>query len=233
MQESDTNTDEFSASSIASVPDDVAIERVLAGDVCSFEIIMRRYNQRLFRAARSILKDNDAAEDAVQEAYISAYYKLDRFAPHGSFGAWLTRIVVNEALMIKRKDRKYAKHGEVARADTPESHERLAIVRSDPVQVVANNQLAELIEDAVDQLPEDFRAVVVLRAIHELSVKETAASLDINEATVKTRYHRARKLMQASLSRDLESAAPHAFEFAGRRCDAMVARVMQRLRATR
>lgn len=215
----------------APVTDAAAIERIHAGETVAYEIIMRRYNQRLFRVARSILLDDDAAQDAVQEAYVSAWFKLDRYAPTGSFGAWLTRIAVNEALMIKRKDRQQKHGGEADRQYNGKPAQEQPAPRADPADRVANRELARLIENAVDALPDDFRSVFVLRAIQQLNVKETAVSLGVNEATVKTRFHRARNLMQEALNNHIASAGMRVFEFAGSRCDRMVMNVFRRLAA--
>ncbi|TCK17710.1 RNA polymerase sigma-70 factor (ECF subfamily) [Thiogranum longum] len=223
---------EFSGADRASwlsAPDEVAIERVRGGDAQAYEIIMRRYNQRLYRVARSILRDDDAAQDAVQEAYVSAFYKLEHYAPTGSFAAWLTRIAVNEALMIKRKDRKYEKHSSSMNMEDHQSDDQMAASRTDPASVAANGELGLLLEAAVDQLPADFRTVFVLRAIQQLNVRETSESLGIKEATVKTRYHRARGLMQEILNQYMEAAGLQVYEFAGKRCDAMVMNVLNRL----
>lgn len=210
--------------------DEVVIERVRGGDTRSYETIMRRYNQRLFRAARSILLDDDVAQDAVQEAYVSAYYKLDKYSPTGSFGAWLTRIAVNEALMIRRKNLKYQRmNGYEDNAEDRGPGHSLSAPGLDPADGVVNGELVQMIESAVDRLPDDFRTVFVLRAIHQLSVKETANCLDIKEATVKSRFHRARHLMQTMLNHEFDVAGLHAFEFAGKRCDAIVDRVLERL----
>jgi RNA polymerase sigma-70 factor (ECF subfamily) len=206
--------------------DHTAIARIRAGDTGAYADIMRRYNQRLFRVARSILQDDDAAQDAMQEAYVNAYFKLDKYAPTGSFGAWLTRITVNEALMMKRKDRRIDHDSAATPADRDPER---AAPRADPADRAANRELAGLIETAVDALPEDFRTVFVLRALQQLSVHETAASLGINEATVKTRLYRARALMQKHLDKHIAAAGMAVFEFAGRRCDNMVSTVLKRL----
>jgi len=202
-----------------------AIENVRRGRIDDYEVIMRRYNQRLFRTARSILKDNDAAQDAVQEAYISAFYKLDSFAATGSFGAWLTRITVNEALMMKRKpDNRVADQ-----LDNIDST-ILKATSTNPEEHLANDELHGLIESAIDTLPDNFRSVFVLRAVQQLSIRETADSLDIPEATVKTRFHRARNLLQEQLDQVIQEAGMHAFEFAGARCDRIVSNVLNRLK---
>lgn len=206
--------------------DHLTIARIRAGDTGAYADIMRRYNQRLFRVARSILLDDDAAQDAMQEAYVNAYFKLDKYAPTGSFGAWLTRITVNEALMMKRKDRRIDHDSAANPADRDPER---AAPRADPADRAANRELAGLIETAVDTLPEDFRTVFVLRALQQLSVHDTAASLGINEATVKTRLYRARALMQKQLDKHIAAAGMAVFEFAGRRCDNMVSGVLKRL----
>lgn len=217
-----TSIDSEAATRLA---DEAVIERIRQGDTEAYEIIMRRYNQRLYRAARSILQDEDTAQDAVQEAYISAFYKLDSYKPGGSFAAWLTRITVNEALMIKRNpDTRVA-----GRSDNM-SNDTLNASHTNPSELLSNKELASLIESAIDVLPDNFRSVFVLRAIQQLNVQETAVSLDIPEATVKTRYHRARKLMQAKLDQDIQAASLQVYEFAGRRCDQIVQTVLTRLR---
>ena len=212
----------------ATTPDEVAIEQVLRGNTDAFEIIMRRYNQRLYRVARSILKDSDTAQDAIQQAYISAYYKLDTYipSPTGSFGAWLTRITINEALMIKRKP-----DNRIADRKQSFDDDNIPASSTEPTKVHANKELADLIESAIDKLPEEFRIVFILRAIQELSTRETAESLDINETTVKTRLHRARNMMQETLNQHIEQAGMHVHEFAGQRCDHMVRTVLEKLHA--
>jgi RNA polymerase sigma-70 factor (ECF subfamily) len=195
--------------------------------------MLRRYNRRLFRVTRSILRDDDDAQDAMQEAYVRAFTNLGDYRTPGNFGAWLTRIAVNEALMKKRRDKRFA-----LRATAPLHDEDDAVVEQPATgagteDLAANGEWRHLIEAAVDQLPESFRTVFVLRAIEQLSVEETAACLDIPAPTVKTRFHRARGLMQQALAHHLETAGLTAFDFAGARCDRMVATVIARLTALR
>lgn len=206
---------------LLSEPDDVIVNLVREGDILSYEVIMRRYNQRLFRTARSILNNDDDAQDAVQEAYIAAFYKLDSYESSGRLGAWLTRITVNEALMIKRKPDN--------RVVDQSSSEMLSNPQGSPDDAAANRQLSVLIESAIDTLPDNFRRVFMLRAVQQLSVRETADSLDIKEATVKTRYLRARQQMQTVLNKHIEDVGLHAFEFAGERCDGIVKNVIDQL----
>jgi RNA polymerase sigma-70 factor, ECF subfamily len=208
--------------------DHAIVARICAGETCLYETIMRRYNQRLFRVARSIVPDDGLAEDAVQEAYVSAFYALNRYRCDGSFAAWLTQITINEARMSKRKR---TRHPETALADIEDNLlTGTPRPQTNPAHNVANDRLARLIEDAVEQLPETFRIVFVMRAIQQLSVADTAATLQIPAGTVKTRYHRARNLMQASLDPHIEKAGLSVYEFAGARCDNMVAMVSSRLK---
>lgn len=213
---------------IASTPDEVAIEQVLSGNTDAFEIIMRRYNQRLYRVAHSILNDSETAQDAMQQAYISAYFKLNTYSPSptGSFGAWLTRITINEALMIKRQP-----DNRIADRKQNLDDEKIPARSTEPAKLHANKELADLIESALDELPEEYRIVFILRAIQDLSTRETAESLDINETTVKTRLHRARNLMKKTLNQHIEQAGMHVHEFAGQRCDHMVRTVLDELHA--
>jgi len=204
--------------------DESIIENILAGNLHSFELIMRRYNQRLYRVAYSVLGDADAAQDAVQQAYIKAYFKLDTYVKTKSFSAWITKITLNEALMIKRKP---------DNRDTEMNHdidqEFSAEKTDDPANIGANKELTLLIESAINKLPDDFRHVFVLRAIQSLSVKEISECLEIKESTVKTRYHRARNLMQQNLNVHIEQAGLQVFEFAGKRCDNIVNSVLNKI----
>ena len=210
------------------VSDDELVVAARHRDNAAIEALMRRYNRRLFRVARSILRDAGAAEDAVQECYVSAFTKLDRYEPTGAFGAWLTRIVINEALMLKRRTR----HAFVSIDDLEaEHHHELhwpadELSTPDSVQATSARQLLEL---AVDSLPQSFRIVFMMRVVEQLSVAETAACLDLNEATVKTRLHRAQLRLRENISRRLEREHLSLFDFGGETCDRIVARVFARL----
>jgi len=212
----------------ADVSDDTLVARARIGDAPAHELIMRRYNRRLYRVTRGILRDSDAAQDAIQEAYIRAFTNLESYRAPGNFAAWLTRIAVNEALMRKRKDQRYLP---LATADEENGELVPHPVQHDtPEDLAAGGELRRLIEIAVDRLPDSFRTVFMLRAIEQLSVEETAASLDIPAATVKTRFHRARGLMQQALNDDIEAAGLKAFDFDGPRCDRIVEAVLERLK---
>jgi RNA polymerase sigma-70 factor (ECF subfamily) len=197
----------------------------------AFEALMRRYNRRLFRVARSILGDSAAAEDAVQEAYISAFGNLDRYQPVGSFGAWLTRIAINEALMLRRRTRRSMLSLEDLGEDLTD-HERHSLCEWLATPDSSNAASArQLLEQAIDGLPLAFRMVFVLREIEQLSVAETAICLDLNPATVKTRLHRAQARLRADISRRLERERLTLFDFGGDSCDRIVATVLARLRS--
>jgi RNA polymerase sigma-70 factor (ECF subfamily) len=201
--------------------------RVAAGDQDAFRLLMRRHNQTLYRAARSILRDEAEAEDAVQEAYLRAYGAMGGFRDEAKLSTWLVRIVVNEALGRARKRRRIAEviplGGETAEESmTPTNQEQ-------PERDALRAETRRLLERRIDALPEAFRAVFALRALEEMSVEETAAALAIPAATVRTRYFRARSLLREALACEIDSAFDTAFSFAGERCDRIVACVFARL----
>lgn len=199
-----------------------------AGDTGAYEIVLRRYNRRLFRVTRSILRDDDDAQDAMQEAYVRAFTHLGDYHTPGNFGAWLTRIAINEALMKKRRDQRL-EHAAASDTDEDDIMMQTPALGAGTEDLAANGELRRLIETAVDRLPDNCRTVFVLRAIEQLSIEETAAHLDIPAATVKTKFHRARGLMQQALVGHIEAAGLAAFDFAGSRCDRMVAAVLARV----
>lgn len=215
--------------SATELPDETLIARLRAGDASAYEVVLRRYNRRLFRVTRSILRDDDDAQDAMQEAYVRAFTNLGDYRTPGNFGAWLTRIAVNEALMKKRRDKRYAPRDAAPLHDEDDAAAEEPAPGPGTEDMAANGELRHLIEAAVDRLPEGFRTVFVLRAIEQLSIEETATCLDIPVATVKTRFHRARGLMQQALIRYIDAAGLTAFDFAGPRCDRMVDTVLARL----
>jgi len=215
------------------LPDVELARRVAAGSHEAFTVLMRRYNQRLYRVARSVLKDDAEAEDAVQEAYLLAYRAIGRFRGDARLSTWLVRIVVNEAVTRLRKRGRSAEvirldgdaepDSEIAEADmdeaTPEQPEHAAL----------RAETRRLLESKIDELPDAFRVVFVLRALEELSVEETAAALAVPEATVRTRFFRARGLLREALSKEIDLAYGDAFAFAGARCDRIVAHVLAKL----
>ena len=209
------------------------VERVRAGDAAAFELIMRRHNRRLFRLARSVLRNGAEAEDVVQETYVRAFAKLDDFRGPEGFSAWLARIAYNEALgRVRGRDRVVSLHDYVSDGDGDADVRRIETMTShhpDPEHLTGNGELRRMLEDAIDALPDDFRAVFVLRAVEGMSVAETADALSIPPETVKTRFHRARHRLQETLGARFDALMPAAFEFGGARCDRIVAAVLARL----
>jgi len=207
--------------------------RVAAGDQAAFRLLMRRHNQAMFRTARSILRDDAEAEDAVQEAYLHAYRRIADFRGDSKLSTWLLSIAVNEAIgRLRRRQRRatvISLEGDIAHDGDSLPDERAADEGGGPESLAVRAEARRLLERTIDQLPEAFRSVFVLRAVQELDVDDTAAALGIPEATVRTRFFRARALLRESLSREFDLAHEGAFEFLGERCDRIVARVIARL----
>ena len=192
---------------------------------------MRRYNRRLFRIARGILGNDVDAEDAVQEAYVSAYFKLRQFRGPDGFASWLCQIATNEALMRRRRRPKLAP-APLTELDDIQNQEAAVADRQSPANPESQlheQQMHRLLEKAIDGLPEVYRATFVLREVEQMSLAETAQCLGIEEATVKTRVHRARRLLQKDLTGELAGALTGAYHFDGARCDRLVAGVFARI----
>ena len=210
----------------------VLIARALALDAAALAEIMRRNNRRLYRAAWGILRDEQDAEDAVQDCYLKAFAALPSFRGEAALSTWLTRIAINEALMRRRKRQSQAAavgnviplRPEGTPADEPAEDPALS-----PESTAMRTQLRPYLQDAVGALPEDQRAVFVLRALEELSVEETAQILDLNPQTVRTRFLRARRKLQDQLQRELKLTFGEMLPFAGARCDQLVVRVLKLL----
>ncbi len=208
------------------------VKRVLDGDISSFELVMRRYNRRLYRIARGVLRNEADAEDVVQDAYVRAYEKLEQFRGKGPLSAWLAKIVVNEALGRLRRSGGMKDGISLDEPDEREVANYMADLISGmptPEQDAARGEMRRLLESAIDALPDVYRLVFMLCGVEEMSVAETAECLGIQSATVKTRYHRARKILQQSLSSLADATAGAVFPFAGERCDRIVAGVFRRL----
>lgn len=203
--------------------DEEIVARVLGGETALFELIMRRYNQRIYRITRSIVGDDAEAEDVTQDAYVRAFGHLDQFAGRARFSTWLTRIAVYEAsARARRRGRQ---------TDIEDTMPTLASPVAGPEQRAADQELGRTIEAAIDTLPSVYSAVFMLREVEGLSTAETAAVLEINAETVKTRLHRARALLRNHITARIGVAARETFEFAGARCDRTVAAVMARIGA--
>jgi RNA polymerase sigma-70 factor (ECF subfamily) len=214
--------------------DDVELASRIAGrDQAAFELLMRRYNASLFRVARSILRDDGEAEDALQDAYLDAYQHMHTFRGGARLGTWLTRIVINQALgrlRRSRRERVVLPFAGGSAADAPASQQDVADAQAEsPTSAVLRAEMRRLLERRIDELPIGFRTVFVLREVEDLSVDETAECLGIPAATVRTRLFRARALLREALARDLDIATPGVFGFAGARCDRVVSAVLTRL----
>lgn len=207
--------------------DQEVVDRVRAGETALYEVIMRRYNQRLYRIARAILHDDAEAEDVMQDAYVRAYAHLDQFSGRALFSTWLSRIAVHESLArLRLRDRN-------PQLDATETDGELSMKMTckslDPEQSASHTQLRELLEQAVLKLPEHYRTVVMLRHIEELSTAETAEALDLTEENVKVRLHRGHGMIRNWLLERLGTNAKEAFPFMGSRCDRVVQSVFNRL----
>ncbi len=213
--------------------DDVElVRRIGLRDQAAFELLMRRHNGKLFRIARAILKDDFAAEDAVQDAYLDAYRRSAQYRGDASVSTWLTRIVINQALMRlrrRKRDRVVVPFSRRHDAAFDSGEDQVADDRSEsPPSAAFRAEVRRLLERRIDALPVAFRTVFIMREVEDMTVEETAACLGIPPATVRTRLFRARALLRESLARDLDSATVQVFPFAGKRCDRIVAAVLAR-----
>lgn len=207
------------------IPDHEVVKRVLAGEKELYEILLRRYNQLLYRVVRSYLNGENGAEDLMQEIWMKAWQNLDRFRGDASFSTWLVRIGINEALMMNRKKK----------ADMPESRdadgEQLKQISGpgnmNPEMKTIQRENRKLLEQAVGRLPAKYRAVYILREIEEMGNAETAACLQISESNTKVRLHRARGLLKEELYR--LTGNTELFEFGNSRCDRIVDVVMEQV----
>ena len=208
--------------------DSEVVARVRDGDQALYELLMRRHNQRLYRVVRSVVRDDAEAEDVLQDTWVRAYEHLNQFEERAAFATWVTRIAFYEALARVRKSHRWTpvedESGEIlaavereTRAETPEAE-------------AMRSELGDILQSAVDALPDGYRTVFVLRAVEQLSTLETAESLHLSEEAVKTRLHRARALLRRSVEERMGPALAGAYAFMGARCDRTVARVMERIR---
>jgi RNA polymerase sigma-70 factor, ECF subfamily len=204
------------------------VARVRSGETALFEVIMRRHNQRLFRAARAIVRNDTEAEDVMQESYVLSYEHLAQFEGRASLATWLTRIAVNEALGRLRRGRRVES---IESTRAPEAIHMVTPSSTSPEQETSDRELCALLERAVDRLSEDARTVFVLRAVEGMSGAETAECLGITEENVKTRLHRARASIQENLIDHADRVAPKSFAFHLARCDRVVAAVLARIGA--
>ncbi len=200
------------------------VEKVLTGQTALFEVLMRRHNERLYRSARAIVKDESEAEDVMQQAYVNAYSHLRQFDGRSQFSTWLTRIAIHEALARARRRGRYIS---MDLEQTPS----LPFVTSmasnpDPERLAFSRELGALMESVIDRLPDGAREVFILRTVEGMSTEEVAAALDVSEAVVKTGLSRARATLRRDLSAQTEAVAPNTFRFLRPRCGRVVAAVL-------
>ncbi len=209
--------------------DETIVDRVRHGEVALYEILIRRHNQRLYRTIRAILRDDNDVEDVMQQAYVDAYRHLDQFRGAARFSTWLTRIAVNRAIRSGRGARRGLELVPAA-SDAELTIQQTPARTIDPEHAMYGHELRVVLESSIEQLPEPFRVVFVMREVEGLSTAETAACLEINDDTVKTRLHRAKRLLRERLDQQLGPAAGTVYQFHLSRCDRVVAGVMEEIR---
>jgi RNA polymerase sigma-70 factor, ECF subfamily len=208
--------------------DEEVVTRVLAGETGMFEIIMRRHNQRLYRVARAILRNDGEAEDVMQDAYVRAYEHLDQFAGRAKFSTWLTRIAVHEALARQHRGNRYQELEPMSEREG-DPMDRFASLAPDPEQQASNSEIRSLLEEAVEKLPDAYRTIFMLRDLEDMSTTDAADVLEITEENVKVRLHRARALLRKSLYARAGMERKEAFNFHAVRCDRVVQNVFERI----
>jgi RNA polymerase sigma-70 factor, ECF subfamily len=213
---------------VQALDDPTLADRVARGEEMALRELLRRHNQRLFRTARAILRDDAEAEDAVQEAYLKAIRAIGTFRGEAKLSTWLTRIAANEALERLRKRKRAIVLP--LEPDVEPIHDDDAVQPETPEVSAMRAETRRIVERRIDALPEAFRTVFVLRMVEEMTVEETAEALEVPEATVRTRLFRARSLLRESLARELDVAIEGAFGFAGERCDRITEAVLRALR---
>lgn len=211
---------------LEALPDEDVVRRIREGETALFEILMRRYNQRLFRVARAIVRDDAEAEDVLQQAYVNAYAHLDQFAGTARFSTWLTRIATYEALgRLRRRGRQK----ETSMGDGEDAMDGFPTPQPNPERQAFAGELRRALETSLDALPEAYRTVFVLRDVEGLSTSEAADCLEVSEDVVKTRLHRARVMLREDLFERAGLSARSVFAFDGERCDRIVAAVLARI----
>jgi RNA polymerase sigma-70 factor (ECF subfamily) len=221
---------------VVALEDDELVLLVRQGNAFAFRTIIKRNNQRLYRLARSLLKDEFEAEDAVQETYLRAFANLSAFRGDSGISTWLTRILLNEVLGRLRR-RRIMIDLDSLYTSTQGTDDQARLIPSplapsaevDPERAAAQREVRRVLEQAIDALPEPFRTVFVMRTIEQMSVDETAAHLGLRKETVKTRLYRAKRLLRKALDPQLASALDDVFPFAGARCDGFTGRVLKQL----
>ena len=219
----------LAAGESSALPDAEIVRRVRAGERALFEILMRRHNQRVYRAARAVVKDEAEVEDVMQQAYINAFTHLDQFEERSQFSTWLIRIALNEAFGRRRKMQRNESMTATQSAqdeDHGELMDTIASPQADPERQAYAQELGRVLEAAVDTLPETYRTVFMLRDIEGLSTSETGEGLGLGDEAVKTRLHRARAMIRRAVTAQIGGVTASSFQFHAPRCDRVVAHVL-------
>jgi RNA polymerase sigma-70 factor, ECF subfamily len=210
------------------IPDDSVVTLVRRGETGLYELLMRRYNQRLFRVIRSVVTSDSEAEDVLQEAWVRAYEHLNQFEGRSSFSTWVTRIAFHEALARIRSSKRW-RPLEMPGGEIMAEADRRQTTSETPETQAMRGQLGRILQAVVDALPEIYRSVFMLREVEQLSTSETAECLGLSEEAVKTRLHRSRVLLRRELEKCLGPAITETYAFLGARCDRMVRNLLTRI----
>lgn len=216
---------------LAGMSDEEVVDRVRRGDRQLFELLMRRHNRKMYRVIRSVLNQEDEIEDVIQQAYLQAFAHLHQFEGRSSFSTWLIRIALHESFARRRQHLRAAAAVNDQREEHTDVVDSLEADAPSPEQHAYAQQLKRVLESAVDQLPDNYRVVFVMRDVEGLTTSETGAALGIGDEAVKTRLHRARAMLRRDVANQLGSVAPGAFDFQAPRCDRVVAYVMGQINA--
>jgi RNA polymerase sigma-70 factor (ECF subfamily) len=215
---------------LEAVDDRSLAQRVARGDRPAFDLVMRRYNRRLYRLARAVLRSEAEAMDALQEAYLCAYRSMDQYRGEASLSTWLSRLVLNECNGRLRRSARRDNIVAIVNAGMDlDGYGAEAPDGEAPERAAAREQIREVLEHKVSQLPEVFRLVFVMRSVEELDVQEIAEILSISPETVRSRYFRARGMLREALAQEIDLAEADLYQFGGERCDAVIARVRAQL----
>jgi RNA polymerase sigma-70 factor (ECF subfamily) len=206
--------------------DEALVSRARARDSAAFELLMRRHNQRVYRVVRAILRDADEIEDVIQQAYMQAFVHLDQFGGAARWSTWVCRIAINEALARVRGRGRFVSM-DAANEEDMTDFDR--VPASDPERAAAGRELGQMVEQAIDGLPEIYRAVLIMREVEGMSTNEAAAVLDVEPEVIKTRLHRARASLRAAVENRVGDQMKNAYTFGNERCDRVVAAVLARL----
>ena len=223
-------------SDMAELTDQELLERARKGDAAALRMLIRRHDKYLYRVVRSVLADDNEAEDVIQETFIRAFRGLENFRGDANIRTWLTRIALNEAVRRRRRQRSTVDLGELHEREDRDPRRTSASSwlagDNDPERAAAQSQMRQILERAIDGLRAPFRTVLILRDVEEASVQQTAKLLGIRPETVRTRLHRARRLLREKLGDEFASALKDVFPFERPRCDALVNRVLGQLKST-